>query len=248
MHETATDPFAENRRINTEATLVLARAAAETGVAQFVFMSTIKVNGEMTTDSPFTEIDIPNPQDAYATSKHEAEQQLSALASEKTMGITTLRLPLVYGPGVKGNFASLARAINKGLPLPLGAMHGRRSLVYAGNLAGAILAVLIRPAPGARTYLVSDGEDLSISELVRAIATAMHRPARLFPVPHILLHLAGKLTGRSTAVDRLLSSLIIDNSRIRRELGWTPRYSVREGLEASLRSPAGMSAGEPGGM
>jgi len=233
MRDTSADPWAANRRINTQATLALARAAVAAGIRQFVFMSTIKVNGEATTDHPFTEADTPQPEDAYGTSKHEAEQQLTALAAESPLGVTILRPPLVYGIGVKGNLASLARAIQRGLPLPLGAIANRRSFVYAGNLAGAVLATLARPASGARTYLVSDGEDLSTTQLIRAMATAMQRPARLIPVPPALLRLAGKLTGRSAAVERLLGSLAIDSSRIRRELGWTPRYTVSEGLAAS---------------
>jgi len=251
MRDTAADPWTENRHINTGATLALARAAVAADARNFVFMSTIKVNGEATVDRPYSEVDSPQPQDAYAVSKYEAEQQLAALAAENPLGVTILRPPLIYGVGVKGNLASLARAIERGLPLPLGAIPNRRSFVYAGNLAGAILAALSQPAPGARTYLVSDGEDLSTTALIRAMAAAMRRPAHLIPVPPTLLRLAGKLTGRSAAVDRLLGSLVIDSSRIRRELGWTPRYSVREGLEASLRSPAGtpdVSAGAPAGM
>jgi len=251
MRDTSIDPWAENRRINTQATLALARAAVAAGTGQLVFMSTIKVNGEATTDHPFTEADTPQPEDAYGTSKHEAEQQLAALAAGSHLGITILRPPLVYGVGVKGNLASLARAVERGLPLPLGAIPNRRSFVYAGNLADATIAALRQPVSGARTYLVSDGEDLSTTALIRAMAAAMQRPARLIPVPPALLRLAGKLTGRSSAVDRLLGSLVIDSSRIRRELGWTPRYTVREGLEASLRNPAvisGESAGAPAGM
>jgi len=234
MSDTAADPLAENRRINTQATLALARAALAAGSRHFVFMSTIKVNGESTTDHPFTENDIPQPQDAYAVSKFEAEQGLAALATGGNMGITLLRPPLVYGMGVKGNFASLVKAIRKGLPLPLGAIHNRRSLIYAGNLADAVLAALQRPAPGARTYLVSDGEDLSTPELIRAIAAAMDGHARLIPVPPALLRLAGRLTGRSAAVDRLLGSLVIDASRIRAQLGWSPRHNLREALRSSL--------------
>jgi nucleoside-diphosphate-sugar epimerase len=248
MRDTSADPRAENRRINTEATLALARAAVAAGVRQFVFMSTIKVNGEATVNLPYTETDTAKPEDAYATSKHEAEQQLAALAAATPIGVTILRPPLVYGIGVKGNLASLARAIERGLPLPLGAIPNRRSFVYAGNLADAVIAALKQPAPGVRTYLVSDGEDLSTTALIRAMAAAMQRPARLIPLPPALLRFAGKLTGRSTAVDRLLGSLVIDSSRIRRELGWIPRHSVHEGLQASLRNPAGMCADTPGDM
>lgn len=238
MRETASDPWAENRRFNTAATLRLARAAAAAGCRHFVFMSSIKVNGEATTDRAFTEDDTPRPVDAYGTSKLEAEQGLGALARAGAMGATILRPPLVYGPGVKGNFGALLRAVRAGLPLPLGAVNNRRSLIYAGNLAGAVLAALARPAPGGRTYLVSDGEDLSTPELIRAIAAAMGRSARLVSVPPALLRLAGRLTGRSAAVDRLLGSLVLDSSRIRRELGWTPSHGLRDGLAASLGNAA----------
>lgn len=234
MSDAAADPLAENRRLNTQATLALARAAMAAGCRHFVFMSTIKVNGEITAEQPFTEADTPRPQDPYAISKLEAEQGLAALAAESSMGVTILRPPLVFGIGVKGNFASLVRAVRKGLPLPLGGIRNRRSLIYAGNLADAVLAALQQPASGARTYLVSDGEDLSTPELIRAIAAAMGRNARLVPVPTALLRLAGWLTGRSAAVDRLLGSLVIDASRIRAELGWSPRHSLKEGLRTSL--------------
>lgn len=236
MRESAADPWAENRRLNTQATLRLARSAAAAGCRHFVFMSTIKVNGEATTDRAYTEDDPPRPEDAYATSKYEAEQGLAALARSGPMGVTILRPPLVYGTGVKGNFDHLVQAIRKGLPLPLGAVNNRRSLIYAGNLAAAVLAALARPAPGERTYLVSDDEDLSTPDLIRAIARAVGRSARLVSLPPALLRLAGRLCGRTEAVDRLLGSLIIDSSRIRRELGWTPEHSLQEGLAASLGS------------
>jgi nucleoside-diphosphate-sugar epimerase len=240
MSDTAPDPLAENRRVNTMATLALARAAMAAGSRHFVFMSTIKVNGEATVDRPFSENDTPQPQDAYALSKFEAEQELKALSAAGNMGVTILRPPLIYGAGVKGNFASLVRAIRKGLPLPLGAIQNRRSLIYSGNLAHATLAALQQPAMGTRTYLVSDGEDLSTPDLIRAIATALGCNARLVPVPPTLLRLAGRLSGRSAAVDRLLGSLVIDASRIRAELGWSPSHSVAEGLRISLsNSPGG---------
>jgi nucleoside-diphosphate-sugar epimerase len=236
MRDTVADPLAENRRLNTEATLKLAQAAAAAGVGHFIFMSTIKVNGEATTNHAFSETDTPRPVDTYGISKHEAEQGLAALAITGAMGVTVLRPPLVYGPGVKGNFASLTRAVRKGIPLPLGSVCNRRSLVYAGNLAGAVVAALAQPLAGVRTYLVSDGEDLSTPDLIRSIAAAMNKRARLVSVPTALLRLAGALSGRSAAVDRLLGSLVIDSSRIRRELGWLPSHTPREGLAASLGS------------
>lgn len=195
MRDRATDPLQENRRLNRDATLALARAAAAGSVRQFVFTSTVKVNGESTALQPFTEADKPDPHDAYAISKWEAETQLAELASNSTMGVTIFRTPLVYGPGVKGNFASLMRAVARGLPLPLGLIQNQRSLLYAGNLADAIVAALGQPATGTRTFLVSDGHDLSTPALVHAMAAAMGRPARLLPVPPALLQLSGILSG-----------------------------------------------------
>ncbi len=234
MRERAADPLAENRRINTDATLHLARAAIAAGVKHFVYVSTIKVNGEETGAQPFSETDPPHPQDAYAISKHEAELGLAALVTGSAMQLTILRPPLVYGRGVKGNFASLVRAVQIGIPLPLGAVANRRSLVFAGNLAHAIVAVLARPAPGARTFLISDGEDLSTPELIRAIAVAVGRPPRLLAVPPVLLRLAGRILDRSAAVERLLGSLAVDSSKIRRELDWKPPHTLCEGLERSI--------------
>lgn len=233
MRDTARDPLAENRRINTTATLMLAEAAAARGVGHFVYVSSIKVNGEATSSNPFTEADPPAPQGPYALSKHEAEQGLAAVAERCSMGVTVLRPPLVYGQGVTGNLAGLMRAIARRLPLPLGAVKNRRSLIYAGNLAEAILATLCKPAVGFRTYLVSDGEDLSTPDLIRVMATAMERPAILLPVPPALLRLIGMLTGRTAAVDRLLGSLVIDSSLIRNELGWNPSYSVKTAMTIS---------------
>lgn len=237
MRDRAADPLQENRRLNRDATLALARAAAAGSVRQFVFTSTVKVNGESTTLQPFTEADNPDPQDAYAISKWEAETNLAELASNSAMGVTIIRPPLVYGPGVKGNFASLMRAVARGLPLPLGLIQNQRSLLYAGNLADAIVAALGQPAAGARTFLLSDGHDLSTPALVRAMATAMGRPARLLPVPLALLRLAGTLTGRSATIARLMGSLAIDSSRIRGELGWKPRFTLEEGLSATVNKP-----------
>ncbi|HTP96267.1 MAG TPA: NAD-dependent epimerase/dehydratase family protein [Burkholderiales bacterium] len=227
--------LAQLRRVNVEGTARLARAAAAAGVRRLVFVSTIKVNGETTPAQPFTERDAPDPRDAYAVSKWEAEQALAEVAAGSRLEIVVLRPPLVYGPGVKANFLALLRAVDRGWPLPLGAIDNRRSLVYLDNLIDAILLCLEHPAAAGKTYLVSDGEDISTPELVRKLAHALDRPARLFPVPVALLRAAGAITGRRDAVERLTGSLQIDGSAIRRELGWRPPATLHEGFAATAR-------------
>jgi nucleoside-diphosphate-sugar epimerase len=203
-------------------------------VARFVFLSSVKVNGEATSGEPVTEDDTPAPEDAYATSKWEAEQ---ALAEASGGGIETvvLRTPLVYGPGVKANFLSLLKLCDTALPLPLGGIDGnRRSLIYLGNLADALRRALVHGAAAGRTYLVRDREDVSTAGLVRRIRRALGRPPRLVTVPTGALRAALAVTGRRAAADRLLGSLAVDAGRIDRELGWTPPYTMDQGLHATV--------------
>ncbi len=228
MRDGASEPLAEYRRLNVEGTRALAQAAHAASVRRFIFLSSIKVNGEATTLSPYTENDEPQPEDAYGVSKLEAELALSAAAA--TMETVVLRPPLLYGPGVKGNFLRLLRAIERGVPLPLGSIRNHRSLLYLGNLVEAILLCLNHPAAAGQTFLLADDAGISTPALVRAIAAAMHKPARLIPCPPPLLNLAGAITGKSAAVSRLLGSLQIDDHKIRRELGWQPRYTLAQGL------------------
>ena len=228
MRDTAAYPLAEYRQINVTGTQALAEAARAAGVRRFIFLSSIKVNGEGTTLRPYSETDAPCPEDAYGVSKREAELALRAAAAD--METVILRPPLLYGPGVKGNFLRLMRAIERGMPLPLGSIHNHRSLLYVGNLVDAIMLSLDHPAAAGQTYLVADNEGISTPELIRAIAAAMHRPARLLPLPPPLLRFAGAITDKSAAVSRLLGSLQIDSNKIRRELGWQPRYTLNEGL------------------
>lgn len=229
MRDEASDPQAAFRAVNVDGTLNLARQAAQAGVRRFVFLSSIKVNGEGREES-YRQGDAPCPQDPYAVSKWETEQGLHGIAAETGMEVVILRPPLVYGPGVKANFQRLLGAVDKGWPLPLGAIENRRSLLYLGNLVDAIQLCLAHPAAAGQTYLVSDGEDVSSPELVRRLARAMGRPARLLPVPPAWMRLAGRLAGRRADVDRLLGSLVVDSSRIRRELGWSPPFSLDAGL------------------
>lgn len=236
MHDTSADPLTEFRKVNTEGTLNLARQAAAAGVRRFIFLSSVKVNGET---GFFRESDPEHPQDAYAVSKFEAEQGLRRIASETGMAVTIIRPPLVYGPGVKANFQALVRAVQKGIPLPLGAIDNRRSLVAIDNLVDLIVACIDHPAAANETFLVSDGEDLSSPELVRRLARAMGKPARLVPVPPGLLMAAARLAGRRTAAERLISSLQVDISKAARLLDWHPPVTVDEGLARVVGADAG---------
>lgn len=230
MRDVTANLLAEFRRVNALGTEALAWAAARAGVKHFVFLSSIKVNGEETRGTAFTELDAPDPQDPYAISKWEAEQALHRIVAETGMGVVVLRCPLVYGPGVKGNFLRLMQAIDRGIPLPLALADNRRSLVYLGNLTSAIIACLHHPEAVGKTYLVSDGEDVSTAQLISQMAQALGRPARLWPCPVGLIKFAGRVTGRSDEVARLLGSLCIDSSKIRHELDWMSPYTLSQGL------------------
>jgi UDP-glucose 4-epimerase len=237
MRESAQDPLDLYRETNTESTLNLARQAARAGVKRFVFISTIKVNGEGR-DEPYRETDVPAPEDAYALSKWEAEQGLHRIAQETGLEIVILRPPLVYGPGVKANFLRLMQTVQKGWPLPLGAIRNRRSLLYLGNFVDAIQVCVEHPAAAGQTFLLDDGEPVSTPDLIRALARAMGRPARLLAVPVGVLELAGALLGKRAAVARLAGSLYVDSSAIRSRLGWTPPFSMEAGVAATVAALA----------
>jgi nucleoside-diphosphate-sugar epimerase len=234
MHEDSADPVAAYRRVNVEGTLQLARSAATAGVERLVFLSSVKVNGESST-RPLTEADLPAPADAYGVSKWEAEQGLSGVARETGLPIVILRPPLVYGPGVKANFLRLMEAVARGVPLPLGSIDNRRSLVYLGNLVDAIRVCLAHPGVVGRTYFVGDGEDLSTPELVRRLALALAVRPRLWPIPPALLEWLGALTGKRAAIARLTGSLRVDGTALRRDAGWSPPFSVDQGLAETVR-------------
>ncbi len=234
MRDTLADPLAEFRHVNTAGTEHLARCAAASGVKRLVYVSSVKVNGEATCGMrKFSETDAPEPEDAYAISKWEAEQALHRAARETGLEVVIVRPLLVYGPGVKGNFAQMLAVVAKGFPLPLASVHNRRSLVYVGNLVDALIACATHPAAAGQTYLVCDGEDISTSVLLRQLAVAMGVPSRLFPCPVTLLRLAGKLVGKSEQMERLLGSLQVDSGKIRRELNWQPPYLLQQGLQAT---------------
>ncbi len=236
MRDTAADPLEEFRRTNVAGTLNLARQAAAAGVRRFVFISSVKVNGESTLPGrPFTERDAPAPQDAYGLSKLEAELGLRAIAQETGMELVVIRPPLVYGPGVRANFRALMRAVARGLPLPLAAVDNRRSLVGLDNLVDFIVTCIDHPSAADEIFLVSDGEDLSTPGLIRGLAQAMGRSPRLFRMPLWMLRVPAALLGRRASLERVCSSLQVDISKARTILGWHPPVPVSEGLAQVVR-------------
>ncbi|MBU6995829.1 NAD-dependent epimerase/dehydratase family protein [Ferrovum myxofaciens] len=215
-------------RVNTAGTLNLARQAASAGVRRLVFLSSVKVLGE---EGVLTAASIPRPADAYGQSKWAAEQGLHTVATNTGLEVVILRPPLIYGPGVGANFARLMHWVRCGVPLPLGGVRNRRSLLALGNLVDAVGWVLRHPAAAGRTYLLSDGEDVSTPDLIRHLAHALGRSARLLTVPPFLLLGLGKLLGRRAEIHRLLGSLVVDASAIRAELGWSPPFTLAAGLD-----------------
>ena len=231
MRDDASDPLTEFRAVNVEGTLRLARDAARAGVKRFVFVSSVKVNGEHTLlDKPFTSNDAPAPVDAYGISKHEAEEGLRREAATSGLNVVIIRPVLVYGPGVKANFRSMMRWVHRGFPLPLGAIHNRRILVAADNLADFIFCALSHPAAANQTFHVSDGEDLSTTELLRRTALAMGKRPRLLPVPRFLLSPPLRAIGKAAVANRLFDSLVVDIGKNRDLLGWSPPVSVNHAL------------------
>ena len=219
------------RRTNVDGTLNLARQAADAGVKRFIFLSSIKVNGEFTRPGMFfTAEDAPNPLDDYSVSKLEAEQGLYEIGDERGMEIVCIRPPLIYGPRIKGNFLSMIRWLDRGVPLPLRAIHNRRSLIALDNLVDMIITCLDHPAAANQTFTLSDDEDLSTSGLLRRICKALNRPVRLLPVPPYVLRLAMNIVGKEDMALRLLGNLQVDSSKTRELLGWRPSVSVDEGL------------------
>jgi nucleoside-diphosphate-sugar epimerase len=235
MSDKSADPLVEFRQVNVAGTLNLARQAAAAGVRRFVFVSSVKVNGEATLPGQvFTERDTPAPQDPYGQSKHEAELGLRQLAADTGMEVVIIRPPLVYGPGVKANFASLMRAVQRGWPLPLGSVHNQRSLVALDNLVDLIVTCLHHPAAANQTFLASDGQDLSTAELVRSMARAAGVPERLWFVPVWAMQAAAGALGKGAAVQRLCGNLQVDISKARSLLGWVPPVTVTEGLRRAM--------------
>jgi len=238
MDDKVANPLAEFRRVNTQATLQLAQQAADAGVKRFIFLSSIKVNGEMTVlDQPFTEKDTFVPDDPYGLSKYEAEQGLLDIAKETGMEVVIIRPPLVYGPGVRANFASMIKWMQKGIPLPLGDIHNQRSLIALDNLVSFILHCADYekiPKAANEVFLISDGEDVSTTELLQKVANAFGKRALLLPIPVSWMTFAAKLIGKGDVANRLFGSLQVDSSKARDLLGWKPVVTMEEQLKKMM--------------
>ena len=237
MKETSSDALAEFRKVNVEGTLNLARQAVQAGVSRFIYLSSIKVNGEQTSDEmPYTPEDEPNPVDPYGISKQEAEKALRQLALETGLKVVIIRPPLIYGPSVKANFQSMMRIIDKNVPLPLAAINNKRSLVALDNLIDLILTCIKHPAAVNQTFLVSDGHDLSTPELLKRMAVALVKRAYLLPIPTVLLVSVATMLGKKAIAQRLCGSLQVDISKSRELLGWQPPLCVDDALDKVAQS------------
>lgn len=237
MQDSSSDPLTEFRKVNVEGTLNLARQAATSGVKRFVFLSSIKVNGEGTEPGkPYKPDDIPDPKDYYGISKMEAERALLELAEQEQMDVVIIRPVLVYGPGVKANFLSMIRWLNRGIPLPLGAIHNKRSLVCLDNLISLIITCVDHPAAANQIFLVSDGEDLSTTQLLARILKALNKPSRLIPIPSWVLEFVAGLLGKRDFSKRLCGSLQVDINKTRELLNWAPAVSVDQALSETVNN------------
>lgn len=237
IDEADVDPLKAFRLVNVQGTLQLAQQAAKSGVRRFIFISSIKVHGEVTRQGQaYKADDEPNPVDAYGRSKWEAEQALMSLSQEEGMEIVIIRPPLIYGPGVKANFLSLMKLVNKGIPLPLGSVANYRSLVFVDNLVDLIATCVTHPGAANQVFLVSDGEDLSTTQLLERTANALGVKPRLLKVPVWLLKSGAALIGKKAFAQRLCESLRVDISKTQQRLNWSPRYSVDEGLRKTAQA------------
>ena len=236
MNEAEADALAAYRAVNVDGTCRLAEQAAEMGVRRLVYLSSIKVNGEQTVPGEhFNSFDNVFPEDPYGISKWEAEQALHEIASRTGLEVVIIRPPLVYGPGVKGNFLSMLGWLSRGLPLPLEAIQNQRSLVGIDNLVDLLITCVDHPSAANQTFLVSDDEDLSTTELLRRLGAALEKPARLLPIPASLLELAARLVGKQDIAQRLLGNLQVDISKTKEMLDWTPPAGVDEGLRKTAQ-------------
>lgn len=235
MKEKSRNPLDEFRKVNVNGTLTLAKQAAKSGVKRFIYVSTVKVNGESTDlEAPFKETDKTNPQDTYGISKFEAEQGLLKLAQQTEMKVVIIRPPLVYGSGVKANFFSLIQIVKRGIPLPLGAIKNKRSYVYVENLVSLIFCCISHPAAANQIFLVSDGCDLSTPELIRKLSNALGIKPRLIAIPQSIVEFIAKLVGKKNLAQRLCGNLQVDISKARQLLNWQPPYTIDAGLKKTV--------------
>jgi len=233
MHDSSIDAY---DRVNVSGSRHLAETAALLGVKRLVFVSSVKAMGEASPrDFPWTEEDECSPEDSYGKSKLAAELALHGVAGRTNLEVVILRPPVVYGPEVTANIYRLLQIVDCGWPLPLGSVENRRSFIYVGNFADAIVKAIEHPKASGETFLVSDGKDISTSELIKAIARALGKPAHIFPMPTMLLEIAGRILGKSDEVDRLLGSLVVNSSKISRLLGWQPPLTIEDGLVKTVQ-------------
>jgi len=242
MSDTATDPLTRYREVNVEGTLNLARQAVAAGVKRFVFVSSVKVNGEATPELPFCASDVPSPQDPYGVSKAEAEQALRQLSAETGLEVVVVRPPLVYGPGVKANFLNLVKLVRRRLPLPFGIRAGYRSMVALDNLVDLLIICTEHPNAANQIFMVSDGVDLTVRDLIEHIGNAIGRPPMLLPVPIVFMRISAAVLGKAAIADRLFGALRVDIQATRDRLEWapvvTPEMAIRKTVEDYLKVEA----------
>lgn len=236
LRETAPDPLAEFRRVNTAAVTGLATAAAAVGVGRFVFLSSIGVNGVRTQDHAFSESDEPNPTEPYAISKWEAEQGLMEIGARTRMGITRVRSPLIVGPGAKGNLRRLMKLVHSGIPLPFGAVRNRRSFIALHDLCELLVLCVVNQRAGGELFLVADDEDISTPELLRKMAKSLGHASRVFPMPLPVLRLAVRVAGAEAEFERMASSLQVNGRHAREVLGWKASVGIHEGIRSMARA------------
>ncbi|WP_413460162.1 UDP-glucose 4-epimerase family protein [Herbaspirillum huttiense] len=236
MHDRSTDPLSDFRKANTEGTLSLARQARAAGVKRFIFLSSLGVHGESTSGIPFKADDTPRPHSPYTQSKLEAEKGLTELTRDGQMSLVTIRPPLVYGPNAPGNFGMLMRAVKLRLPLPFGSVENKRSFVFLENLVDMIICCIDHPNAANQTFLVSDDEDLSTTQLLKKIGATLGKPSLLLPIPTVILHAAAKCFGKEKVAQQLLGSLQVDIEKTKTLLNWKPPV----GVDDALRKTAGM--------
>jgi nucleoside-diphosphate-sugar epimerase len=234
MNEVESDALAAFRVVNVDGTINLARQAVRSGVRRVIYNSSVKVNGESTSDKPFSHLDVPNPVDAYGISKYEAELALQDLAHQTGLELVIVRPPLVYGPGVRANFLRLLKFVYSGLPLPLSGIKNMRSMVAVENLVDVLVICCSHPAASGNTFFVSDGADLSTPDLLRLLAKSMRKRSRLFSVPVSFVSFVASLTGKSHEASRLLDSLQVDITSTKALLGWEPRISVPDAIDKTV--------------
>jgi nucleoside-diphosphate-sugar epimerase len=222
------------RKVNLMGTQQIARMALKAQVKKFIFISSVKVNGEGASQ-PYSENDLSAPQDAYGISKMEAEQVLTQIAVKTSLQVVILRIPLVYGPGVKANFKNLVKIVGSGLPLPLKGVSNRRSFLYLGNLVDAIITCVRHPQAGGQTFMVSDVQDISTVGLIKMIASALHKKVPLFYLPPVILKALCKIAGKGEEVEKLTETLLVDSSKIRNLLGWKPPFTLEEGIKETVK-------------